>query len=249
MGDCVRGVNIFVLAVSIDRTLATPTATAALHLASSWKPGCDSICLYARHQVQADFGGRTLVNGHTEYLVVNAQARWPAYSSVTQVSNMHRILCFSLRNSQGLLKLSSKKPTIARAPAAGDRSVSLPGVSAAGAASSRPGMPEQESIAGSASDPEKAVPSPAHNASSQQLPARAESQAERDRESARANQAFYSASMKESYDRDFATTSIYKVGDVVGLKPEGGDAQHLKFGKYLPCVVVSVGRDQLHGLR
>jgi hypothetical protein len=76
-----------------------------------------------------------------------------------------------------------------------------------------------------------------------------ESQADRDRETARANQATYSAAMKQTYDRDFATTGIYKVGDVVGLKPEGGDAQHLKFGSYLPCVVVSVGKDQLHGLR
>lgn len=93
MGDCAVGVNIFVLAVSIDRTLVTPTATAAVHLASSWKPTCDSICLYARHQVQADFGGRTLVNGHTEYLVLNAQSRWPTSSPVTQVSNFLCILC------------------------------------------------------------------------------------------------------------------------------------------------------------
>lgn len=93
MSDCVRRVNIFIVAVSIDRTLATPTATAALHLVGRWKPEFDSICLYARHQVQPDWGGRTLVNGHTEYLAVNAKTRWPTDSPVTKVYRLHRIVC------------------------------------------------------------------------------------------------------------------------------------------------------------
>lgn len=106
MADCNCNVNVFILAVSINRTLATPTAKAALHLATAWKPFRDSICLYARHQVQSELGGGILVNGHTEYLVAEGKSHWPRDSPVIQVRNL--LTSSSLfRDSQGLLKLAA----------------------------------------------------------------------------------------------------------------------------------------------
>lgn len=87
MADCNCNVNVFIL-VSINRTLATPTAKAALHIATAWKPFRDSICLYARHQVQSELGGGILVNGHTEYLVAEGKSHWPRDSPVIQVRNL-----------------------------------------------------------------------------------------------------------------------------------------------------------------
>lgn len=55
--------------------------------------------------------------------------------------------------------------------------------------------------------------------------------------------------MKEAHDRDLSKTNTHKVGDIVGLKPEGGDGKYLGFGDYLPCVVISVGKDKLHVVR
>lgn len=79
---------------------------ACVRLLNTWKPSRDSICLYGRHQVQRDVGGRVIDSGHTEYLQCRGQSRWSSDSQFVQVDLFHSSRFSSLFGCQGLAVLA-----------------------------------------------------------------------------------------------------------------------------------------------
>jgi len=83
----VLDVNIFVVAVSVNkRGSGDAQVKVGVHAMSTWVVGRDSICLYARHQVQRELlGGGEINNGHTEYISSGGVSRWNSRHEIVQV--------------------------------------------------------------------------------------------------------------------------------------------------------------------